>query len=905
MPVIAPVPTSRVSDLLVRQRMLSQLAIDQNDLFRIQTQISTGLRIVLPSQDAPAATRAIGLQDLIERKLQTQSNLTTSQSYLAATDSALASVSGVLNDIRGQVLSAVGDTASDAQRQAVVSAIEHAIDQLVGVGNHQFRGRYLFGGTRTTPPFTRDTQFVRYNGDERNLSSYGDLDLLFETNVHGNEVFGAISQPVRGTADLTPIVTPQTRIADLHGGAGVNLGLIAISDGTYTSRIDLSQAETIGDLVKLIESQPPGWDAVPPSSAQLAVNVTATGLDISLTGGVAGITIREVAGGTTATKLGILHEMDTGATTITGSDLDPRLRLTTPLADILGTRAQATLVSAGDNNDLIFEAVQRGAAYNGVRVQFVDDGLLRPGTGVPPGSETVAYSPAAVAARASLDVNGFVNNDILVTATTAGTAANDVTFALDVRPPDAAGVLVSFNAPAGIYTISVEDGVSTAADVAAAIAADGAASGPFAATLDNSVDATNDGSYIFAATDANPAAGNTGNSGGDPNTLFVFIRPGGTRAEHVVDAVNNDPLVAPLFSARLSENDTLAPNVAGKGKVNVDATGVLAGGGGIDFDQDSGLQIVNGGQTHTVSFAAAETIEDLLNILNGSPAGVLAELNADATGIDLRSRVSGADFAIGENGGTTTTELGIRSLTTATRLQDLRHGLGVRMADGDDFIIHRSDGVDLSFDLATAQTIGDVLDAINNHPLNLGPGTRVVAQLVATGNGIELVEDVPAGVRDLSVERDIPSWAATDLGWVPDGQAASDPPIVTGTGAMVIRAGEINPRETAGIFNTLIRLADALETRDLVEIDRASAMLNDDLERINFARAELGNRQLSLDVLKDRTDTEVIELKRVLSDEIDVDLAQAISDLVGRQASLEASLRMLAQTLQLSLLDFL
>jgi flagellar hook-associated protein 3 FlgL len=137
------------------------------------------------------------------------------------------------------------------------------------------------------------------------------------------------------------------------------------------------------------------------------------------------------------------------------------------------------------------------------------------------------------------------------------------------------------------------------------------------------------------------------------------------------------------------------------------------------------------------------------------------------------------------------------------------------------------------------------------------------------------------------------------------GLSRNYPPIVTGTGAMVVQSGEINPRETAGVFNTLIRLADALETRDNVALERVSAMLGDDLERINFARAELGNRQQGLDVLKDRTDTEVIELKRVLSDEIDVDMAQAISDMVGRQASLEASLRMSAQTLQLSLLDFL
>ncbi len=38
------------------------------------------------------------------------------------------------------------------------------------------------------------------------------------------------------------------------------------------------------------------------------------------------------------------------------------------------------------------------------------------------------------------------------------------------------------------------------------------------------------------------------------------------------------------------------------------------------------------------------------------------------------------------------------------------------------------------------QTIGEVLDLINNDPDNLDPNTAIVARLKATGNGIELVD---------------------------------------------------------------------------------------------------------------------------------------------------------------------
>jgi flagellin-like hook-associated protein FlgL len=48
-----------------------------------------------------------------------------------------------------------------------------------------------------------------------------------------------------------------------------------------------------------------------------------------------------------------------------------------------------------------------------------------------------------------------------------------------------------------------------------------------------------------------------------------------------------------------------------------------------------------------------------------------------------------------------------------------------------------------------------------------------------------------------------------------------------------------------------------------------------------------------------------VQLQSALSDEIDVDLVEAISNLTARQISLQASLQAMANVLQLSLLNFL
>ena len=153
----------------------------------------------------------------------------------------------------------IGSTATDAQRSAAAQQVEQAIQQLLNTGNQQFRGRYLFSGSENAvEPFQSVGDVVEYAGNEQRLSSYQDLNLLFDTNLNGNEVFGAISSQVQGQVKITPDLTYDTPLADLFQGQGISKGSILVSDGTSTSTIDLSGAKTVGDLAAMIHAHPPG-----------------------------------------------------------------------------------------------------------------------------------------------------------------------------------------------------------------------------------------------------------------------------------------------------------------------------------------------------------------------------------------------------------------------------------------------------------------------------------------------------------------------------------------------------------------------------------------------------------------------------------------------------------------------
>jgi flagellin-like hook-associated protein FlgL len=206
----------------------------------------------------------------------------------------------------------------------------------------------------------------------------------------------------------------------------------------------------------------------------------------------------------------------------------------------------------------------------------------------------------------------------------------------------------------------------------------------------------------------------------------------------------------------------------------------------------------------------------------------------------------------------------------------------------------------LWIDASGATTVQDVIDLVNNHVLNNTDTTAVTARLAATGNGIELVDSSTNTTGNLSVQAGEGSQFAQYLGFIPNGTVTFD-----GSGNQVLNSEDRNTLEVDSVYNTLIRLRQALENSDSEAIGRAVERLDVDLDRATFARGEIGTRLQTLDVVQTRLEDENVQLQSALSNEIDVDLIEAISNLTARQYALQASLQTAASILNLSILDYI
>ena|GEM_PF-647128 len=761
---IASIVLGRSSVPLQTQRAGTALTNSAANLANLDYQIYNQRQFQHGSDSPFNATSTLSIQSQMVRKTQNVSNLQATQTFLAATSSVLTKFNPQTDSAAEKALEALNTTTTPEQRTALSQDVSQIIKSLFDFSNNQFGGRYLFAGATTANmPFQwgLDSSYtIRYTGSVNNLNSWSDSNLLSQSNITGEDAFGAISEPMRGS-DLNPSLSPKTLLSDLNGGKGVEKGSIRFThtvDGrVQTFDVDLSRCVTVEDVQRAIEGA-----KNPHFSVQ--VDLTENGLVFSVPDSQVGtVSVSEVGRGTTARQLGIAANVTFSRNQpLVGQDMNPALTNRTLLSDTLGTKSSLEIRFAGANNDILIQANHNGSEYDGLSVRLQSDAEIESGQEI-----------------------------------------------------------VEYNAETG--------------------------------------------------------------------EMLIWINPDNTNANDIINAINNASAIGtiPPFTASLTFRDQQGSGASGTGVIPllpgqpVDY-GSTTGGTGTDLDL-SGIELVNDNTVWSISFEDCKTVGDILALLNDPQYGLIATINDSKNGLDIRSRVSGADFCIGENGGTTASQLGSRSLIEDTRLETLDFGRGVYDYDGPgthasaqyasvsdnsalvltarnegtewndytlqfvpttdplgkvavsmneesktitiainpgvttacqivdafeaqpgpkqffdlqldetlgpnngngvvydgftdttggsnggiDFIITRNDGTVMEIDIKGAETMADILRIINEHPGN--EDGLLTATLSKFGNGIELV-DKSFGDQSTRVDRTLLSTAAIDLGLVNPGE---------------------------------------------------------------------------------------------------------------------------------------
>lgn len=136
-----------------RSRQMNNLS---TQTAKLQEQISTGKRILAPSDDPIVSARLTRMGTTNANQTQFASNVTLAQSLLAASDTALGSISDQLQRAQELMIRAGSDTLNDDNRAAISAELKAILDDVYSLSNTQdSRGQPLFGGSAADKAFSR------------------------------------------------------------------------------------------------------------------------------------------------------------------------------------------------------------------------------------------------------------------------------------------------------------------------------------------------------------------------------------------------------------------------------------------------------------------------------------------------------------------------------------------------------------------------------------------------------------------------------------------------------------------------------------------------------------------------------------------------------------------------------
>ncbi len=186
-----------------------------DQLSRLQTQASTGLRLTAPSDD-PALASVLQAGHAQDSRLQSYlDNISTVRNTLNQSVSTLQDVSTLFTQARSIALQASQSTEDAQSRAALADQVDQLLNRLLGDANVQNNGDYVYSGSAThTKPFVvtasdaagRPTQVTYQGADDRTQALVGQ-DQTVSPFLSGREVFQATSPEPAGPGNYDAFQT--------------------------------------------------------------------------------------------------------------------------------------------------------------------------------------------------------------------------------------------------------------------------------------------------------------------------------------------------------------------------------------------------------------------------------------------------------------------------------------------------------------------------------------------------------------------------------------------------------------------------------------------------------------------------------------------------------------------------
>ncbi len=224
----------RVSTNQVYNQSVNRMQELQQSTYRLQDQVSSGLRINQPADDPVGAATLVQLDGQRNALEQYTRNGVLAEQRLTQVDDVMNGVTNALQRTYELLIQGRSEVLAAGDREAIAAEIREQLDVLVDLGNtRNASGDFIFAGAKVeTRPFSRDAAAeVSYNGDQtvrrlevsetRSIEETFSGDEAFMRIRNGNGTFvtaqgaanaGTLQVGDNGVVDATSYVAHDYRI---------------------------------------------------------------------------------------------------------------------------------------------------------------------------------------------------------------------------------------------------------------------------------------------------------------------------------------------------------------------------------------------------------------------------------------------------------------------------------------------------------------------------------------------------------------------------------------------------------------------------------------------------------------------------------------------------------------------
>ncbi|EPQ0974125.1 flagellar hook-associated protein FlgL [Citrobacter farmeri] len=215
----------RISTQMMYQQNMRGITNSQAEWMKYGEQMSTGKRVINPSDDPIAASQAVVLSQAQAENSQFALARTFATQKVSLEENVLNQVTTAIQSAQEKIVSAGNGTLSDDDRASLATDLQGIRDQLMNLANStDGNGRYIFAGFKTeTAPFAQADG--TYNGGSENITQQVDTSRSMVIGHTGDKIFNnitsnAVPEPNNGTSETNLFRMLDSAIASLNSPVG-------------------------------------------------------------------------------------------------------------------------------------------------------------------------------------------------------------------------------------------------------------------------------------------------------------------------------------------------------------------------------------------------------------------------------------------------------------------------------------------------------------------------------------------------------------------------------------------------------------------------------------------------------------------------------------------------------------